>query len=287
MAPLTAKNCFPLLNGSRIPACGVGVYLLPASQTAGIVEKALDVGYRLIDTAQEYENERETGEGIKAWLGKDKNNKREDVLYTTKITNLNQGYDRTWRSLKESLNKVKHLEYIDLVLIHDPLSDKKTRIETWKALQEAVDSGMVKSIGVSNFGKHHIQELYDWEGLKYKPIVNQIELSPWLMRKDLVDYCQNLGIVLEAYCPLTTGAKLNDPTLVKLAKKYNKTPAQVLLRWNIDRGVVVIPKSLKPERLPQNFDLFDFKLTDEDFAELAHPDAYDVFGGWDPSRSKS
>ena len=143
-------------------------------------------------------------------------------MYTTKITNLNQGYDRTWRSLKESLNKVKHLEYIDLVLIHDPLSDKKTRIETWKALQEAVDSGMVKSIGVSNFGKHHIQELYDWEGLKYKPIVNQIELSPWLMRKDLVDYCQNLGIVLEAYCPLTTGAKLNDPTLVKLAKKYNK-----------------------------------------------------------------
>lgn len=282
MPQLSAKNCFELLNGSTIPAVGLGVYLLPRSQTAGIVEKALDAGYRLIDSAQEYHNEREAGIGIKAWLEKSNQNKREDVLYTTKITNLNQGYKRTWASLRESLKKVQHLKYIDLVLIHDPLTDRETRLETWKALQEAVDEGLVKAIGVSNYGIHHVKELFEWDGLVHKPVVNQVELSPWLMRTALVDYCQKLGIVMEAYCPLTTGAKLRDPVLGSVARKHGKTPAQVLLRWNIDRGIVVLPKTLKAERVPENFDVFDFSLSDEELKQLSHPDAYEVRGGWDP-----
>lgn len=274
---------FSILNGKTIPAVGLGAYLI--SPAAKLVEQALDIGYRLIDTAQEYGNEREVGEGIAAWLAKDPRNKREDVIYTTKILNLNQGYARTWNSVKESLRKVEQLKYIDLVLIHDPLTSTRTRLETWKALQEAVDEGLVKAIGVSNYGEHHLKELFEWEGLKYKPIVNQVELSPWLMRSELVDYCHELGVVMQAYCPLTTGAKLNDPTLIKIGKKYNKTAAQVLLRWNIERGVVVIPKSLTLERLKENFQLFDFKLTQEEFKELAHPEAYELYCGWDPVRS--
>lgn len=274
---------FNLLNGSKIPAVGLGAYLI--SPAAKVVEQALDIGYRLIDTAQEYGNEREVGQGISEWLSKDPRNKREDVIYTTKILNLNQGYDRTRKSLRESFEKVKQLGYIDLVLIHDPLTSKSTRLDTWKALQEAVDEGLVKAIGVSNYGEHHLKELFDWEGLKHKPVINQVELSPWLMRKELVKYCQDLGIVLEAYCPLTTGAKLNDPKATEIAKKYGKTPAQVILRWNVDRRVVVIPKSLNQKRLLENFDILDFKLTDDEFKKLSHPEAYDLYCGWDPVNS--
>lgn len=164
------------------------------------------------------------------------NNKREDVFYTTKIGDGNHGYEKATKSLNESLEKAAPLGYIDLVLIHSPQSDKERRLGTWKALQEFVEAGKVKSIGVSNYGIHHIKELLEWEGLKIKPVVNQVEINPWLMRKEIVTYCRQHKIEVEAYSPLTRGNKFGDPSLVKLAKKYNKDRSQFALLLTVSVG---------------------------------------------------
>ncbi|GMM56131.1 hypothetical protein DAKH74_027470 [Maudiozyma humilis] len=273
-----------LNNGREIPELGLGFWMTPESKSSDIAYNALKVGYRHFDSAQWYMNEKGVAKGILRWLKEDpRNNKRKDVFLTTKIKEPNQGYENTKRSLKESLEKIKGLGYFDLVLIHSPQTNKATRLETWKALQEAVEEGTVKSIGVSNYAVVHIQEILKWEGMTIKPVINQVEINPWLTRQEIVNFCHNNDIEVEAYSPLTRGKKLNDPTIVKIAKKYGKEPAQILIRWSLQKGFIVLPKTTHTERLQSNIDVFDFTISDEDIASMTHDDEYQVFCSWDPT----
>lgn len=280
-----------LSSGHTIPSIGLGVYQTPPEQTAAIVKTALGLGYRHVDSAQFYHNERGTSEGILQFLEESKGAvKRSDIFYTTKIADPNHGYEPAKQSIAKSLEKLqgdgrdpnRTLGYIDLVLIHSPLTNKEKRLGTWKALQEAVAEGTIKSIGVSNYNTHHIDEILQWDGLKVKPAVNQIELHPWLQRIDLVKYSRGNGIALEAYSPLARGQKLDDPQLQAYAKKYNKTPAQILIRWSLQSGFITLPKSVREDRLKSNFDVLDFELSKEDFENLGDKTAY-VVTAWDPT----
>ncbi|VVT50718.1 uncharacterized protein SAPINGB_P002857 [Magnusiomyces paraingens] len=272
-----------LLSGKSIPAVALGVYETPSGEAAKVVEYALSQGYRHIDSAAAYHNEQQVGQGILNFLEKTPNVKREDIFYTTKIKERDQGYENATRAIKHSLELVKGLEYIDLVLVHSPLSSREKRLGTWKALQEAVDAGLIKgSIGVSNFGIHHLKELLSWDGLKYKPSINQIELSPWLQRTELVQFCKDNGIAVEAYSPLTRGEKLDDPKLISLAKKYNKSPAQILIKWSLQKGFIPLPKSVHKDRIKSNIDVFDFELTPEEIDTLGDKNEY-FWTEWDPT----
>lgn len=282
MSQFTEIKTYVLNNGKEIPKIGLGVYDIPQNKTAQITYEALNKGYTHFDTAEYYDNEEEVGEGIAKWLKQSPQNKREKVFYVTKVFSPD-GYNATKTTVEEMLAKVKDIDYIDLVLVHSPLSNKKNRLRTWEALQDAVFEGKVKSIGVSNYGIHHIQELLNWEGLKIKPVVNQIELHPWLMRTSLVEFCKKNEIILEAYCPLTHGMKLKDPTLLEISNKYKKSPAQILIKWSLQQGFVVLPKSSNIERLSENLNVFDFEITPKDIDILSHPDAYERFGDWDPT----
>ena len=273
-----------LNNGVEIPELGLGLWQTPESKSANIVYEALKIGYRHFDSAQWYNNEKGVAKGIKRWLKEDpKNNKRKDVFFTSKIKDPDHGYEKTKQSIKNSLEQIKGISYIDLMLIHSPQSNKALRLGTWKALQEAVEEGVIKSIGVSNFAVPHIQEILKWDEMTIKPVINQVEINPWLTRKEIVNFCHKNGIEVEAYSPLTRGKKLNDPTLVKIAKKYGKEPAQILIKWSIQKGFIVLPKTTHEERLLSNIDVFDFTISDEDIAQMTHDDEYQVFSSWDPT----
>lgn len=225
MSSVQKDSLYTLNNGKKIPVSGFGLYLTPPGEASQITYEALKAGYRHIDSAQGYNNEAEGAEGIAKFLKENPEVKRSDVFFTTKIKNGSHGYEESTKVIKESLAKVApYIDYIDLFLIHSPISDKEKRLGTWKALQEAVDSGKVKSIGVSNYGTPNLDELYAWDGLKYKPVVNQVELHPWLPRKDLQEYGKKYDYLLEAYSPLTQAKKLDDPELVAIAKKHGFTP---------------------------------------------------------------
>jgi len=278
-------SLYTLNNGLKIPVSGFGIYQTPPEEAANITYEALKAGYRHIDSAQAYQNEKEGAEGIAKFLKKYPNVKRSDIFFTTKIKNGNHGYEATSKVIKESLDKVSpYIEYIDLFLVHSPISDKEKRLGTWKALQEAVDSGKVKSIGVSNYGTHHLDELLSWEGLKYKPVINQLELHPWLPRKDLQIYAKKYDHLLEAYSPLTQAKKFNDPELIEIAGKYGKTPAQILLRWSYDQGFIPLAKTVHVERIAENYNVLDNvpSLDDEDYKKL-DKDSYEVLT-WDPTK---
>lgn len=275
---MSVPASYKLLNGVSIPSIGFGTFA--TNPCSDLVYNALNVGYRLLDSAVMYHNEAEVCEGLAKWV--DEGNDRSSVVYTTKLLDSQQGYDNAKRAIAECLVKAKKIDYIDLLLLHSPQTDKTHRLGAWKAMQEAVDSGKVKNIGVSNFGSHHLQELLSWDGLKYKPVVNQCELSPWLQRNDIAEFCKKQNIQMEAYSPLTQGQMLNEPGLVKIAKKYNKTPAQVLIRWSMQKGYLPIPRSSNVDRLKGNFEATQFELEQEDFESLGDPKAYKVFD-WDPT----
>lgn len=281
MGKLTAQSVITLNNGIKIPIIGMGVYQTGSTVAQKVVENALKVGYKLVDSAQAYHNEEEVCAGISQFLKETPDVKREDVYYTTKVRDDYHGYESTKKCVEKSLSLIGDLKYIDLVLVHSPNSNKTKRLGTWKLLQEFVDAGLIKSIGVSNFAPRHIQEILDWEGLKYKPVINQVELSPWLMRTEVVDFCAKNEIYMELYSPLTRGHKLNDPQLILLAAKYGKSPAQILIRWSVEQGFICLPKSEKLERLAQNLNVFDFDMTEADIKALSHPESYEVFC-WDP-----
>lgn len=266
---LTKDSKYPLSSGYEIPVIGLGVFLSSGQETIETVYQALKIGYRHIDSAQLYENEYEVGQGILKWIKEDpENNKRGDVFYTTKARTDAQGYELTKQKLNESFEKVKELKYIDLVLVHSPRTDPERRLGTYKALQEFVDSGLVRSIGVSNYGEKHLNELLNWKELKYKPTINQIELHPWLLRSKITEFCFKNDIKVEAFSPLTRGQKLNDPTLIEIASKYKKSPAQILIRWSLQCGFIPLPKSVTVSRLKENLDVFGFELSNEDFDKL-------------------
>lgn len=274
-----------LSAGNSIPQLGFGVYLAQAAEAPDIVVTALETGYRHIDTAAFYKNEAAVGEGVAKFLKAHPEVSRSDIFYTTKIWETDYGYEKAKAGIKERLAQVPQLEYIDLLLIHSPnASSPEIRLGTWKAMQEAVEEGKVKSIGVSNYGIKHIQELLNWDGLKIKPVVNQIELNPWLQRVELVNFLRENGIVPEAYSPLTRGKRLDDPEIAALAKKYGKSPAQILIKWSLQKGFVSIPKSVTKKRIEDNFNVFDFELSKEDFENFGDPKDYYITG-WDPTVS--
>lgn len=274
-----------LPDGRVFPNIGFGTYLIPPTETTESVLNALQVGYRLIDTAACYINEEETADAIAQFIDSSSGKvDRKDVIYTSKLWEPDYGYEGAKRGVEESLRNAKVIDYIDLYLIHSPKGGKETRIQTWRALQEYVDKGKIKAIGVSNWSDKHLKELLEWEGLTVRPVVNQIELNPWFQQNTIVEFCQKENIIVEAYSPLTLGRRLDHPQVTALAKKYNVTPGQVLLRWAIDRGTVPIPKTLRKERMIENFSSLDFKFTDEDLKNLGDPtERYVTVPEWDPT----
>ena len=254
------KN-FTLNNGAEIPSIGVGVFRLEdAKEAQRVVEMALAVGYRHIDTAMIYKNEEAVGRAIKA-----SGIPRKDIFVTTKLWNENQRKGNVEGAFEESLRKLE-MDYVDLYLIHWPVPDKF--LESWKVLENVYKSGRAKAIGVSNFKINHLKTLKAAGGLV--PAVNQIELHPYLSQEAELEYCAKEGIMLEAWSPFTAGktALLEDPGLTDIAKQHAKTNAQIILRWNYQRGVVTLPKSSNRQRLEENISIFDFELTDLEMSKI-------------------
>jgi methylglyoxal/glyoxal reductase len=245
-----------LNNGTEMPLLGLGVYDMHGGETIEAVEQALEIGYRLIDTAAMYGNEKEVGQAFR-----NSGLKRADVFITTKVNNMDHGYDKALAAFDQSLKKL-NLEYVDLYLIHWPIRGK--RKETWKALETIYASKRAKAIGVANYLLPFLQELQDYAEIV--PAADQVEFTPFLYQKELLDYCKKRNIQLQSYTPLTRGIKLKEKKVVELAEKYHKTPAQLILRWNLQHGVSTIPKSSNPKRLRENFDVFDFEISPDDLA---------------------
>jgi len=235
-------------------------------------------GYRHIDTAEVYRNEEDVGKGISKFL-KETGNKREDLWITTKFYPAKgKGKQGVRDSITASLRKLQ-LSYVDLYLIHAP-NEQKLRIEQWKEFEALKDEGLARTIGVSNYGIHHLEELL--KVAKYKPVVNQIELNPYITRKELCEFCTAQGIIPEAYSPLTKAQKLNDPKLVAIANRYQTTTAQILIRWCLQKGYIVIPKSTNEIRIQENANVFHFEISPEDMRTLDGFDEY-LVTGWDPT----
>ncbi|MFC7440685.1 aldo/keto reductase [Laceyella putida] len=258
-----------LHNGVKMPWLGLGVWQVKEGQEVeNAVKAAIQAGYRSIDTAAVYKNEEGVGAAIKA-----AGVPREELFVTTKVWNADQGYESTLKAFEESRTKLG-LEYIDLYLIHWPVKGKYK--ETWKALEKLYKDGKVRAIGVSNFQIHHLQDLLT--DSEVKPMVNQVEFHPYLAQKELLSFCKQEGIQLEAWSPLMQGEVVNVPLLQELAEKYGKTPAQIVLRWDLQHGVVTIPKSVKAHRIQENADVFDFELSQEDMARIDALDKHHRFG---------
>ncbi|MBO0677256.1 aldo/keto reductase [Mycolicibacterium sp. S2-37] len=255
-APLLTLN-----DGIAIPQVGLGVWQTPAEDTERAVSSALAAGYRHIDTAAAYGNETETGRAI-ARSGLD----RSEVFLVTKLWNSEQGYDTTVAAFEASVARLG-VDYLDLYLIHWPVPEKNLFVDTFRAFAKLRDDGRIRSIGVSNFEPEHLRTLVDETGIV--PSVNQIELHPLLPQEELRDVHAQLGIATEAWSPLGQGSLLTNPTVTGVAEGHGKTAAQALIRWHIQLGNIVIPKSVNPQRIESNFDVFDFELSEQDMSSIA------------------
>jgi 2,5-diketo-D-gluconate reductase A len=251
----------PLRDGERIPQLGFGVFQVPPRDTEEVTAQALAAGYRHIDTAAAYRNEAPVGQAIRA-SGLD----RGEVFVTTKCWNDDQGYEQAKRALAASLERLE-TSHVDLYLIHWPVPAHDRYVETWKAFIDARAEGLVRSIGVSNFNPDHLERIIHETG--ETPAVNQIELHPYLQQRGLRHAHEQLGILTEAWSPLAQGKVLDDPAIVAIAKAHGKTPGQAVIRWHLQLGNVVIPKSVTPARIEQNFDVFGFELTDAEMESIA------------------
>ncbi|KAJ5280170.1 aldo-keto reductase [Penicillium angulare] len=254
----------PLPNSAdRIPRLGFGVYRSPPDQCVKSVHKALDVGYRHIDTAQLYGNEAEVGEALRT-----ANVSREEVFVTSKILVPAGSPEATYEKLVESVEKVGGPGgYVDLFLIHSSKSGSAGRKHLWQALEKLREAGKTKSIGVSNFGVQQIEEMRAYAKV-WPPQVNQLELHPWCQQREINDYCRQNDIVVEAYSPIVRNYKANNPTLVEVSQNYNKTTQQVLIRYALQKGWVPLPKTDNADRIAANADLFDFNISAEDMRTL-------------------
>lgn len=255
---MNVASTLTLANGIRIPQLGLGVYKVEESDTKETVSTALELGYRHIDTASFYENEKEVGEAIR-----ESDVSREDIFVTTKVWNDEQGYAETLNAFDRSLEKLQ-LEYIDMYLIHWPVPGKFQ--DTWRALEDLYNHGRVRAIGVCNFQEHHLEQLL--ETAEIVPVVDQVEFHPRLYQKALVDYCKERDIKVEAWAPLGRARYFDSPVLQSLAEKHNKTPAQIIIRWELQHGIITIPKSTKRKRQKENMEVFDFELSPEDMNEV-------------------
>lgn len=251
-----------LHNGVEMPWLGLGVFKVQeGEEVVNSVKAALELGYKSIDTAAIYKNEEGVGKAIA-----ESNVPREELFITTKVWNSEQGYEKTLAAFDESLAKLG-LDYLDLYLIHWPTPQQAKYIDTWKALEKLYKDGRVRAIGVSNFQIHHLEDLI--ANCEIKPMVNQVEYHPRLAQVELLEFCKKNQIQLEAWSPLMQGGLIEDPTISEIAAKYNKSTAQVILRWDLQNGVVTIPKSIKPHRIAENADVFDFELSQEDMDKIS------------------
>lgn len=258
MLKLAIDSTVELLNGVEMPRLGLGVWRAEAGeQTEHAVLSALEAGYRGIDTASLYKNEADVGRAIRK-----SGVPRESVFVTTKVWNSEQGYDTTIASFHDSLKRLE-MDYVDLFLVHWPVVGKYK--ETYRALEHLYEQGKIRAIGVSNFLVHHLEDLMG--SCRIKPMVNQVEMHPLLTQKKLLAFCRKEGIQIESWRPLMQG-RLDVPLIRELAEKYGKTPAQIVLRWHLQLGIVTIPKSVKPERIRENAGLFDFALEPEDVVRI-------------------
>ena len=257
---LTQNPLVQLYNGQLIPQLGLGVYKVQQDVAVDVVRTALDLGYRRVDTAALYDNEQEVGAGIRA-----SGLEREEVFVTTKIWNDRQGYQNALEAIDESLQRL-NIEYVDMLLIHWPCPSQDKFVETWDALEKSLESGKVRGIGVSNFHPEHLDKLLATASVV--PALNQVELHPGLGQAEIRAYDADKAIATEAWSPLARGQMSETDSIQAIAHNHGKTPAQVILRWHIQLGNLVIPKSSNPVRLAENLDVFDFILTTEEMAAI-------------------
>jgi len=256
----TAVPTLTLNNGSAIPQLGIGVFQVPPQDTADVVAKALDVGYRHIDTAALYGNEEGVGQAVR-----NSGLPRSDVFVTTKLGNPDHGAESCLAAFETSLSKLD-MDYVDLYLIHWPMPKKDLYVESWTMMEKLYAEGRARAIGVSNFQANHLHRLQ--AETTVLPAVNQIELHPTFNQADLRQVHQDMGIATEAWAPIGQGAELDNATIAEIAERVGKTPAQVILRWHLQIGNIVFPKSVTPSRIEENFDVFDFVLDDSDVTSI-------------------
>jgi len=266
----------PLIDDRALPQLGLGVWRTPPEDTAEVVRTALTTGYRLIDTAAAYRNERGVGEGVRA-----SGLRRDEVFVTTKLPNPDHGYDAALQSFERSLKRLG-VDYVDLYLIHWPTPARGLYIDTWRALVRLQAEGRARSIGVSNFMVEHLRRIIAETGVT--PAVNQVELHPGFQQGDLRAFHVSRGIVTQCWSPLGQGRLLTHPEIARIAARHGKTPAQALIRWHLDCGLMAIPKSAHAARIAENFEVFDFRLDEADMAAIARLDDPNGRIGFDPLR---
>jgi 2,5-diketo-D-gluconate reductase A len=264
---MTDQRNITFNDGNQMPVIGQGVFLVPPEEARLLVEEGIKLGYRAIDTAAFYANERGVGEAVRA--------SGETIFVTTKLWKEEQGGDKPRRGLGRSMEELG-LHWLDLYLLHWPVPSLNLYSETWKALVQLRDEGLVRSVGVSNFTIEHLKRIIDETGVV--PAVNQVELHPGYQQNELVRFHEEHGIVTTSWSPLGRGTILDHPLLAELARKHSKTPAQVILRWHLDRGLTIIPKASSAHRLRENLDLFDFKLDGDDMDRIAGLDGTAFLG---------
>ena len=259
--PVTPAPSLSLDDGNTIPQLGFGLYKVPAADAARLSRDAIAIGYRHLDTAALYGNEAGVGEAVRS-----AEVPRDELFVASKVWMDDNGYDSTLRAFDASMQRLG-LATLDLYMIHWPVPSTDLYVETWRALVRLQEEGRVQSIGVANFHAHHLERIIGETGVA--PVVNQVELHPWLPQEELRAFDEAHGIRTEAWSPLARGRVLGTPLLAEIADKHGRTPAQVVLRWHLELGNVVIPKASSPERLRENLDVFDFTLDDEDMAAIA------------------
>ncbi|WP_342387720.1 aldo/keto reductase [Salinicoccus bachuensis] len=269
MVTISVNDTYTLNNGVKMPFIGLGVYKAEnGSQVKDAVLAAIEAGYRHIDTASFYGNEKGVGEAIRA-----SDVPRDSLFITTKVWNDDLGYEETLRAFEVSMDNLG-LDYLDLYLIHWPIEGRYT--EAWKALEKLYDEGRVKAIGVSNFHRQHLEGIFAM--CRVKPMLNQLEYHPHLAQKEMHAFCKAHDIQLEAWAPLKRGGLFEEPVIQQLVEKHGKTPAQIILRWDLQNGVSTIPKSVTPSRIQENIDIFDFELSGADMEKIDSLDSNQRMG---------